>query len=89
MPKAPDAAGQASDWHAIPAKDAMRRQGADRDSGLSDDEAEARRQSFGSNRLTEKSPRSEIRIGLKIGIGRKFRQNFGRLIGRLSAGGCI
>jgi P-type Ca2+ transporter type 2C len=56
--EAPDAVGQAPAWHAIPAEDAMRRQGADRDSGLSNDEADARRQSFGSNQLTEKRPRS-------------------------------
>ena len=57
-PEAPDAAAQAPAWHAIPAADAMRRQGADKKSGLSDHEAQARRQSFGSNRLTEKPPRS-------------------------------
>jgi Ca2+-transporting ATPase len=57
-PGAPEATGQAPAWHAIPAADAMRRQGADKDRGLSGDEAQARRQRFGSNRLTERPPRS-------------------------------
>jgi len=58
LPTAADATAQAPAWHTIPAQDAVRRQGVDNDNGLSNDEAESRRQSFGSNRLTEKPPRS-------------------------------
>ena len=56
--ESPDSAAEAPAWHAISAEEALHRQGADKDSGLSEDEAQTRRHRFGSNRLTQKRPRS-------------------------------
>ena len=49
---------QPPSWHVLSAEEALRQQSASRDTGLGDDEVEARRQRFGDNRLTEKPPRS-------------------------------
>jgi len=56
-PEGAVAAEQATAWHAVSARDALRLQGVDISSGLDADEVEARRQTFGRNRLAEKPPR--------------------------------
>ena len=50
-------AEQVITWHTVPARDALQLQGVDRNTGLGESEVEARRQTFGRNRLAEKPPR--------------------------------
>jgi len=50
-------AEQATAWHTVSARDALRLQDVDRSRGLGEDEVQARRQVFGRNRLAEKPPR--------------------------------
>jgi len=60
---APDPAGsgaQPTHWHAVSAREALRRQGVVDRSGLEQSEVEARRETFGYNRLPRKPRRSAL-----------------------------
>ena len=57
LPEGAADAVRATAWHTVTANHALRLQGVDRSSGLGEDEVQARRQTFGRNRLAEKPPR--------------------------------
>jgi Ca2+-transporting ATPase len=57
-------ANRATAWQTVTARDALRLQRVDPGSGLDEDEVQARRQTFGRNRLAEKPPRPAWRAFL-------------------------